>query len=173
MGADQPLQPPAHKPLDGGRILSSLSYSISGRLAKTFSFLAFIACLGLAYFLEIYLFAILGIVGLLEFMTELDVGRKAKQLEMAGGVENIRPEALIRLRRLARPVFRASDEEKLKKIETGRMRRLYVMAGIRPMEGRVAIRWAAAYILLTAALVGIVMVLAGRDEGAFILQILQ
>ncbi len=160
-------------PLDGGRILSSLSYSVSGRLAKTFSFLAFIACLSIAYFLEIYLFAILGIVGLLEFMTELEVGRRAKQLDMAGGIENIGPEALVRLRRLARPMFRAADEEKLKKIETGRMRRFHVMAGIKPMKGRAAIRWAAAYILLTAALVGIVMVLASRPEAAFIMQILQ
>lgn len=160
-------------PLDGGRLLSSLSYSVSGRAARTISFLAFLTCLVLTVVFEIYLFAILGIVGLLEFFSEMQVSRQARQIDLAGGADNVRAEGLARLKKLTRPLFDRKDELKLYTMDISRFNRLLVMARIKPMKGLPAVKWAALYILLTAAFVGIVLFLADRPEAAFITQLLR
>jgi Zn-dependent protease len=160
-------------PLDGGRLLSSLSYSISGTAARIVSFLAFAACLVLAFVFKIYLFAVLGIVGLLEFLTEMEVGRRAKQIEMAGGPEGVSVEGLADLKKMTRPMFTMKDEEKLRAMDVGRLRRLIAMSRITPMKGAAAARWALYYVLLTAAFVGVVLYLSSRPEAAFITRLLQ
>ncbi len=160
-------------PLDGGRLLSSLSYSVSGLAARVVSLLAFAACLILAFVFKVYLFAVLGIVGLLEFLTEMEVSSRSKQIEMAGGPGAVSVEGLADLKRLTRPMFTMKDEVKLRAMDVSRLRRLMVMSRITPMRGAAAARWALYYVLLTAAFVGIVLYLSGRPEAAFITQLLQ
>lgn len=160
-------------PLDGGRLLSSLSYSVSGLAARIVSLLAFAACLILAFVFKIYLFAVLGIVGLLEFLTELEVSRRSRQIEMAGGPDAVSVEGLADLKGMTRPMFTMKDEVKLRAMDVNRLRRLMVMSRITPMSGAAAARWALYYVLLTAAFVGVILYLSGRPEAAFITQLLQ
>jgi Zn-dependent protease len=160
-------------PLDGGRLLSSLSYSISGKAARIVSFLAFAACLILALVFKIYLFAVLGIVGLLEFLTEMEVGSRAKQIDMAGGPEGVSVEGLADLKRMTRPMFTLKEEQRLRAMDMGRLRRLLTMSRITPMKGAAAARWALYYVLLTAAFVGVILYLSSRPEASFITSLLR
>ena len=160
-------------PLDGGRLLSSLSYSISGTLGRAVSLAAFIVCLVLAVGLEVYLFAILGLVGMVEFFSEVEVSRQAKQIELAGGVGQVGAEGLAALKRRTRPLFSRNDEEKLHTMDVQRFKRLIAMTRISPMKGAVAVRWVIAYLVLTAAFVGVILLLSHRPEAAFIPELLK
>jgi Zn-dependent protease len=160
-------------PLDGGRLLSSLSYSISGTLGRAVSLAAFIVCLVLAVGLEVYLFAVLGLVGMVEFFAEVEVSRQARQIELAGGVGQVGAEGLAVLRSRMRPLFSRNDEVKLHAMDVQRFRKLIAMTRISPMKGAAAVRWVIAYLLLTAAFVGVILLLSHRPEAAFITEILK
>jgi Zn-dependent protease len=160
-------------PLDGGRLLSSLSYSISGKAARAVSLLAFAACIIGAFVFEIHLFVILGLVGLMEFFSEMQTSSQARQLELAGGIESIKPEGLAALRKMTRPLFRDSDEARLQSIDLVRYGRLLVTARINPMGLAAAARWGLFYILLTGAFIAIILIFAHQPGASIIPQILK
>ena len=141
-------------PLDGGRILSAVSHSVHGRFALALSAAALLLGVGAALWAGLHLFAILGVIGLLELTGELSAAARLRRMTFAPSLRNARAEEIERLRVLTRPGFPEPSESKLRSVELLRIRRHLALAHISPMYGRHAALWLGAYLLLAAALAG-------------------
>jgi len=160
-------------PLDGGRVVSAIGYSISGTTGKIFSILAFSVCIVLAFVFEVGIFAILGLVGLMEFLVEMEDGSKVRKLKNAISNKSISAEDITILRKLTRPVFNDKDEARLYDYELGKFRRLLQKSGIVPMTIKKSVAWGFFYILLTAAFSAIIIISGKHPSTLFIRELIK
>jgi len=152
-------------PLDGGRLLNAVSHSLHTKLGIALSAMAFVAGLGLAFALKIHLLVVVGVFGLLEFVSEIQASRTMARLALAGIGPRVPAEALVRLRTLVRPVFSPEDEVRLSRIEAGRIGRVLAMARVTPMTRARTALWGLAYAGLVAAFIAI-MLIVSRNPAA-------
>jgi Zn-dependent protease len=160
-------------PLDGGRVLNAVSHSLGSWIGMSVSGAAFAAGIVLAFVLEVHLFVIVGLFGLIEFVAEVQASRAMARLRMAELDASVPAEALLRLRMLVRPVFRSEDEIRLQSHELARLRRTLDLARIVPMSRGRTVLWGLFYIALVAAFAAVIALSADNPAAGLALEILR
>lgn len=160
-------------PLDGGRLLNAVGHSLHSKLGILLSASAFAAALVLAYVFEMGLFVVVGLFGLIEFIGEVQSASAMSRLRMARLGEEVPAEALLKLRTLVRPVFRAEDEVRLRSLELGRLRRTLDLARIAPMARSRTILWSLLYLGLAGAFIAIIVLASGNPLAGLALEVLR
>lgn len=153
-------------PLDGGRILHAIAYSLGSRSGIALSVAMIAAALGLAFLLGIGLLAFVGLIGLLEFATEAAAAVRARRIRSSPRVANLSPAGLATLKGLARPSLGDEADQALFHMELRQATRLRRTAEVAPMTRRQAIRWGAAYLAVTAAFAGLLVVAGATHPDA-------
>lgn len=140
-------------PLDGGRVLNAIAYSISSKGGKIISLLMIIAAILITLKLKLYLFVIIGIVGILEYLSELNTTVTIKRLNFLSNKEIISADFLLSLRVLTRPIW--GNEPKIRPMEINKYNKIIQMTNVIPMKWKGILFWSAMYILLTFFLISI------------------
>ncbi|MBN1770016.1 MAG: hypothetical protein JXB32_02050 [Deltaproteobacteria bacterium] len=144
-------------PLDGGRVLAAVGYSLGSRLGILLSLGMFVGALVLAWVFEITLLAIVGAVGLLEFASEAGAAIRFRQITSSPRVAALSPAGLATLKGLARPSLGEDADQALFHYELRQSVRLRRMARVTPMTRGQVVRWAAAYFVVTAVLLALLL----------------
>jgi Zn-dependent protease len=160
-------------PLDGGRLLNAVTHSLHSRLGIFVSALALVAAIVCAFVFEIGLFVVVGLFGLMEFVAEVQASSAMSRLRMADLGPDVPAEALLRLRLLVRPVFRAEDEDRLRGMELGRLGRMLSLGRITPMAGSRTVLWGLLYLVLAGAFVAIIAITSGNPAAGLALEVLR
>lgn len=142
-------------PLDGGRLLSAVSYSIHSTLGLALSTAALVVGLGLAMYKGLHLFTVLILVGLMELAIERTTARRLKQLSFVGAAHRFTAEMLAKLRLLTRPGFPEPAEDRLRELELSKAIHLEKLAKIEPMSRRQVTIWFLLYAALTGGLIAV------------------
>jgi Zn-dependent protease len=160
-------------PLDGGRLLNAVTHSLHSRLGIFVSALALVAAIVCAFVFEIGLFVVVGLFGLMEFVAEVQASSAMSRLRMADLGPDVPAEALLRLRLLVRPVFRAEDEDRLRGMELGRLGRMLSLGRITPMAGSRTVLWGLLYLVLAGAFVAIIAITSSNPAAGLALEVLR
>jgi len=155
-------------PLDGGRVLAAVGYSLGGRLGILLSGGMFVAALGLAWALDITLLAVVGAVGLVEFASEAGAAIRFRRITASPRVAALSPAGLATLKGLARPSLGQEADQALFHFELRQLERLRRMARVTPMTGRQVVGWAAAYFLVTGLLLALLFASAEAHPDAML-----
>jgi Zn-dependent protease len=147
-------------PLDGGRVLSAVSYSISSTLGLVLSLGTLLVGVGLAFSAGLHLFALLGVVGLVEMSAERSAATRNRRLAFTEGANRFRPKDLARYRLLTRPAFPDESEDRLRQVELARFTRMAKLASIEPMTPGQSALWFGLYLLLSGGLAAIMFWIA-------------
>ncbi len=144
-------------PLDGGRVLAAVGYSLGSRLGVALSLGMFGGALVLAWVFEITLLAVVGAVGLLEFVSEAGAALRFRRLTSSPRVAALSPAGLATLKGLARPSLGEEADQAYFHFEVRQSMRLRRMARVTPMTRGQVVRWAAAYFLVTGVLLALLI----------------
>jgi Zn-dependent protease len=144
-------------PLDGGRLLSAVAYSIHSRLALVLSVAALIGGAAIAVRWGLLLFPLLLAIGVAELASERAAFERIRRLGFARKAERFGAEALAKLRLLTRPGFPEPTETRIREIELGRIRHQARLAAVPPMTPGQAGFWFAVYLVLAAGLAAVVL----------------
>jgi len=153
-------------PLDGGRVLAAVGYSLGSRLGIFLSLGMFVAALGLAWAFEITLLAVVGAVGLLEFASEAGAAIRFRQITSSPRVAALSPAGLATLKGLARPSLGEEADQALFHFELRQSQRLRRLARVTPMTRGQVVRWAAAYFVVTGLLLALLLASAAAHPDA-------
>lgn len=144
-------------PLDGGRVLAAVGYSLGSRLGVFLSLGMFVGALVLAWVFEITLLAVVGAVGLLEFVSEAGAAIRFRQLTSSPRVAALSPAGLATLKGLARPSLGEEADQAYFHYELRQSQRLRRLARVTPMTRGQVVRWAVAYFLVTGVLLALLL----------------
>ncbi len=153
-------------PLDGGRVLAAIGYSLHSSFGAALSAAMFVAALVLAWAFDITLLAIVGAVGLLEFAGEIAGAIKFRRLTSSPRVAALSPGGLATLKGLARPSLSEEADQAYFHFEMRQASRLRQLARVTPMTRGQAVRWGIAYAVVTAALLALMFFSAGAHPDA-------
>lgn len=142
-------------PLDGGRLLSAVSYSIHSTLGLVLSTAALVIGLVFAVAKGLHLFTVLILVGVLELAVERTTAKRLSQLGFVREAHRFTAEILAKLRLLTRPGFPEGAEGKLRELELSKMVHLEKLARIAPMSPRQAAFWFLLYGVLSVGLIAL------------------
>jgi Zn-dependent protease len=152
-------------PLDGGRILSAIAYSVHSTLGLVLGILTLVALVVAAAYKGFILLVFLGLVSAMELGAEIAAAQRMRRLTFSPRADEMTPDHLSRLRLLTRPGFPDSTEQRVRAVEQARQKRLATLANITAMSGKQAVRWLASYVLVVAALCAMfALVLANFPE---------
>lgn len=153
-------------PLDGGRVLAAVGYSLGSRLGVFLSLAMFVGALALAWAFEITLLAVVGAVGLLEFSSEAGAAIRFRQITSSPRVAALSPAGLATLKGLARPSLGEEADQALFHYEMRQSLRLRRLARVTPMSRGQVVRWAAAYFVVTGVLLALLLASAAAHPDA-------
>ena len=137
------------------------------------SALALVAAVVCAIVFEIGLFVVVGLFGLLEFVAEVQASSAMSRLRMADLGPDVPAESLLKLRRLVRPVFRAEDENRLQRVELGRLARMLSLARITPMPRLRTVLWGLVYLALAGGFIAIIVITSSNPAAGLALEVLR
>jgi Zn-dependent protease len=152
-------------PLDGGRLLSAVGYSLHSRLGLALSIGALVAGAVAAVYWGLLLFPLLLAVGLAELATDRATFDRMSRLSFAREASRLSASILTKLRLLTRPAFAEPTETRLREIEAARVRQQVKLAAIEPMTPKQAAFWFVAYLLLAAGLAAVVFWIGALHPG--------
>ena len=155
-------------PLDGGRVLAAVGYSLGTRLGVFLSLGMFVGALALAWFFEITLMAVVGAVGLLEFVSEAGAALRFRRLTSSPRVAALSPAGLATLKGLARPSLGEEADQAYFHFELRQSQRLRRMARVTPMTRGQVVRWTVAYFVVTGALLALMIASSAAHPDAAI-----
>jgi Zn-dependent protease len=161
-------------PLDGGRVLSAIGYSLHGTIGALISVGSFVAALAIAWFFDVTLLAIVGAIGLLEFAGEAAATMRFRRLNSSPRIAQLSATGLATLKGLARPSLGEEADQAYFHMELRNASRLRQMARVVPMTRGQMIRWGVAYVVVTAALLALlVLASAAHPDAAIAREILR
>lgn len=152
-------------PLDGGRLLSAVGYSLHSRLALGLSIGALVAGAAAAVYWGLLLFPLLLVIGLAELASERASIDRISRLGFATEASRFSAPVLAKLRLLTRPGFPEATETRLREIEAVRLRHQVKLAAIEPMPPKQAAFWFAVYLALAAGLAAVVFWVGALHPG--------
>jgi hypothetical protein len=155
-------------PLDGGRILSALGYSLGSRFGLWLSLAMFATALVLAMVFEVTLLAIVGAVGLLEFGQEAAAAVRFRRLTASPRVASLSAEGLAALKGRVRPSLGEEADQTFFHLEMRTAARMRRLARVTPMKGRQAAGWGLAYVVVALALATLLIVASGTHPDAML-----
>jgi Zn-dependent protease len=153
-------------PLDGGRVLAAIGYSLHSSFGVVLSASMFVAALVLAWAFDITLLAIVGAIGLLEFVGEVGGALRFRRLTSSSRIADLSPAGLATLKGLARPSLSEEADQAYFHFEMRQASRLRQLARVTPMTRGQAVRWGIAYAVVAAALLALMVLSAGAHPDA-------
>ncbi|MBI5501518.1 MAG: hypothetical protein HY907_14830 [Deltaproteobacteria bacterium] len=153
-------------PLDGGRVLSAIGYSLSSGVGVAVSVVVILAALLLAWTFDITLLAIVGALGLIDFAGQTVSTLRFRRIASSPRVARLSPVGLATLKGLARPSISEEADQAYFEMEKRQASRLRQLARVSPMTGGQMVRWGLAYVIVTAALLALLIVSAGTHADA-------
>lgn len=160
-------------PLDGGRFLSAISYSINSTVGKFVSVVMIIGAVVIALAFKLYLLVIAGILGLMEFLVELQASKYVNVINSLKNKEVISPTILLHFRKMTRPLWHKDSESRLETIELEKYKRYFNLGKITPMsKGEIAF-WVVVYVSLIGILLGVIYLCSHYLKTDIMLEVLR
>ncbi|MBI5489829.1 MAG: hypothetical protein HY905_21015 [Deltaproteobacteria bacterium] len=153
-------------PLDGGRVLSAIGYSLSTGFGVAVSIVVVVVALLLAWALDITLLAIVGAMGLFDFAGQTLTTLRFRRIAASPRVARLSPTGLATLKGLARPSISEEADQAYFELERRQATHLRDLGRVVPMTGGQMVRWGLAYVIITAALLALLIVSAGTHADA-------